>query len=84
MGPQFLVLLFPDIYLYGHSLCFLIGVITLLLIENKKQRDTILKLNLEMIDLKYKSKQDLVPRKNTMIVLITDFGTVKEVKCGKS
>ena len=42
---------------------FLIGVIVLLLVENKKQRDTILKLNLEIIDLKYKPKQDLVPRK---------------------
>lgn len=41
---------------------FLIGVIVLLLIENKKQRETMLKLNLEIIDLKYKPKQDLAPK----------------------
>lgn len=40
----------------------LVGVIVLLLIENKKQRETMLKLNLEIIDLKYKPKQDLAPK----------------------
>lgn len=41
----------------------LVGVIVFLLVENNEQRETILKLRLEIIDLKYSvSKQELKPR----------------------